>query len=297
MTETPTHLDLTSLSDAHLVELLRGGDERAYAALWSRHYPAARKAARAVTSSHDPEDLAQEAFTRIFAAIKNGKGPTDNFRAYLYATLRSVSMAWSAKLEPTVDLSTQENLLITDSDIASLTEDKRLTLSAFRNLPEDWRTVLWYSEIEGMTPAEIAPIMGLNPRAVSALAFRAREGLRDSWLQAHIPTTSQANSEECQWTEQHIASYARGSITTRRRPASKTTSSVAMTARCSSPSCRVSASPCVGSCCHSCWASALPCSVRSYRLQQRARWALQPLPDRLAGPATGLPQTRERYSP
>jgi RNA polymerase sigma factor (sigma-70 family) len=217
MTETPTHLDLTSLSDAHLVELLRGGDERAYAALWSRHYPAARKAARAVTSSHDPEDLAQEAFTRIFAAIKNGKGPTDNFRAYLYATLRSVSMAWSAKLEPTVDLSTQENLLITDSDIASLTEDKRLTLSAFRNLPEDWRTVLWYSEIEGMTPAEIAPIMGLNPRAVSALAFRAREGLRDSWLQAHIPTTSQANSEECQWTEQHIASYARGSITTRRK--------------------------------------------------------------------------------
>ncbi|MFD2840087.1 sigma-70 family RNA polymerase sigma factor [Populibacterium corticicola] len=217
MTETPTHLDLTSLSDAHLVELLRGGEERAYAALWSRHYPAARKAARAVTSSHDPEDLAQEAFTRIFAAIKNGKGPTDNFRAYLYATLRSVSMAWSAKLEPTVDLSTQENLLITDSDIASLTEDKRLTLSAFRNLPEDWRTVLWYSEIEGMTPAEIAPIMGLNPRAVSALAFRAREGLRDSWLQAHIPTTSQANSEECQWTEQHIASYARGSITTRRK--------------------------------------------------------------------------------
>ncbi len=217
MTETPTHLDLTSLSDAHLMELLRRGDERAYAALWSRHYPAARKAARAVTSWHDPEDLAQEAFTRIFAAIKNGKGPTDNFRAYLYATLRSVSMAWSAKLEPTVDLSTQENLLITDSDIASLTEDKRLTLSAFRNLPQDWRTVLWYSEIEGMTPAEIAPIMGLNPRAVSALAFRAREGLRDSWLQAHIPTTSQASSEECQWSEQHIASYARGSITTRRK--------------------------------------------------------------------------------
>lgn len=208
--------DSIELSDAELIVRHRGGDPRAYAQLWERHYTAGVKAARAITGSHDPDDLVQESFTRILSTLSNGRGPTENFRAYLYATIRSVSISWSGKIEPTIDITTAETALVTDEDLMAVSEDKRLTVRAFKDLPEDWRTVLWYTEIEGMTPAEISPLMGLSPRAVSALSFRAREGLREAWLNVHLPSSAADSSDDCKWSEKHLSSYARGSLTAKR---------------------------------------------------------------------------------
>lgn len=53
-------------------------------------------------------------------------------------------------------------------------------------MPERWRAVLWRIEIEDLRPREIAPLLGLTPNAVSALAVRAREGLREAYLAAHL---------------------------------------------------------------------------------------------------------------
>lgn len=203
-------------TDESLIAAIRDGDKAAYAELWQRHHSAAVRVARGMTSSHDPEDLVQESFTRILTTLNNGKGPTENFRAYLYSTMRSVSIAWSGKVAPTVDISTQEAALISDVDIASLSEDRRMTAQAFKALPQDWRTVLWYAEVEGMTPAEIAPLMGINPRAVSALAFRAREGLRENWLNAHLSATSIADNDECKWMEENLGAYTRGNLSAKR---------------------------------------------------------------------------------
>jgi len=216
------------LPDADLIAQVRAGSESAYSVLWERHYPAAVSAARAVTSSHDPEDLAQEAFTRIYQSLRNGSGPSEAFRPYLYTTIRNVSISWSGKATPTVDIASQEHELVTHEDIASLTEDRAFTARAFKSLPPDWRTVLWYTEVEGMTPAEVSPLLGISPRAVSALAFRAREGLRSSWLQAHISSGSVVGgaagtvpgggrpSEECEWVEENLAAYTRDSLSARR---------------------------------------------------------------------------------
>ena len=45
---------------------------------------------------------------------------------------------------------------------------------------ERWRTLLWYLEVEGMKPREIAPLMGMTPNAVSVLAVAraAKRGLK-----------------------------------------------------------------------------------------------------------------------
>src|SRR2546430_10213444 len=47
---------------------------------------------------------------------------------------------------------------------------------------------LWQLEVEGKTPAEVAPMFGLSGNGASALAMRAREGLRQAYLQEHIGT-------------------------------------------------------------------------------------------------------------
>ncbi|MFP3686343.1 hypothetical protein SB847_21820, partial [Bacillus sp. SIMBA_026] len=64
--------------------------------------------------------------------------------------------------------------------------ESQTVAKAFRSLPERWQAVLWYLDVERMKPAAVAPILGLSPNAVSALALRAREGLRREYLQAHI---------------------------------------------------------------------------------------------------------------
>lgn len=184
--------------DDELVAATRAGDARAYGVLWDRHSPAALRAARAITSSIDPEDLVSEAFAKTLSAIRNGGGPTDAFRPYLFAAVRSAAATWGGK-QKDIALEYIDELPVDDSDDSlDVLSDKALLASAFKELPERWRTLLWYLEVEGMKPREIAPLMGLSPNAVSVLASRAREGFKAAWLQAHIKEPGR--EAECRWT-------------------------------------------------------------------------------------------------
>src|SRR5690606_39622652 len=106
-----------------------------------------------------------------------GGGPTGAFRAYLFTSIRNTAAAWGrARKETTIDV------LETLEDPGTTTEateealDRSLTVQAFRSLPTRWQEVLWYTEIEGMKPAAVAPLLGMKATAVAQLAFRAREG-------------------------------------------------------------------------------------------------------------------------
>ena len=46
--------------------------------------------------------------------------------------------------------------------------------------------MLWHTEVEGQKPADIAPLLGMSANSVSALAYRAREGLRQAFLTQHV---------------------------------------------------------------------------------------------------------------
>jgi hypothetical protein len=137
-----------------------------------------------------------------------GGGPTGAFRPYLYTTIRNLASTWgAASRDIQVDMIEDfEDERIPD-DPAAWALDRTLTASAFRGLPERWQTVLWYTEVEGMDPHEVAPIMGITSNSVAALSYRAREGLRKAWLQAHI--SDDTASGECRWTMAHIGDHAR----------------------------------------------------------------------------------------
>lgn len=194
-------------SDDDLVAATRAGDNRAYGVLWDRHSPAALRAARSITSSIDAEDLVSEAFAKTFSAIRNGGGPTDAFRPYLFAAVRSAAATWGGK-QKDVTLEYIDELAVDDSEeTLDLLSDKTLLSEAFKELPERWRTLLWYLEVEGMRPREIAPLMGLSPNAVSVLATRAREGFKVAWLNAHIKEPGR--EAECRWTCERIVAHGR----------------------------------------------------------------------------------------
>jgi RNA polymerase sigma factor (sigma-70 family) len=201
-------------SDQELIESARSGDTSAFAELWRRHYRSAARVARQFTSSIDADDLVSEAYARIFQRVLAGGGPTGAFRPYLYTTVRNLASSWgAASKDIQVDVIEEfEDDRIPD-DPAAWALDRTLTAKAFRALPERWQTVLWYTEVEGMDPHEVAPLMGLTANGVAALSYRAREGLRTAWLQAHI--SNDGTSADCRWTMSRLGDRARDSLTAR----------------------------------------------------------------------------------
>jgi len=205
--------ELDDLSDADLIVLAREGDRLAYGVLWKRHWEAGRGMAASITSRFDPDDLASEAFARILISLGRGKGPTAGFRSYLATTVRNVAIDWSRrKASPNIeDADVIEDW--TYSEITALDRIDRQTMAeAFYALPDKWQEVLWYTEVEDMAPREVAPIMGLNANAVSALALRAREGLRQSWINAHLAAAAPTEDPVHNWTIKKLGSFVRGRL-------------------------------------------------------------------------------------
>lgn len=203
-------------SDAELIERARSGDSRAFGELWRRHYRSAARVARQFTSSIDADDLVSEAYARIYQRVLAGGGPTGAFRPYLYTTIRNLASSWgAAQRDIQVDMiDDYEDDRIPD-DPAAWALDRTLTARAFRSLPERWQTVLWYTEVEGMDPHEVAPMMGMTANGVAALSYRAREGLRKAWLQAHV--SDAVADGDCQWALSRLGEHARDALSNRDR--------------------------------------------------------------------------------
>ena len=200
-------------SDEQLLAQARTGVQNAFAELWSRHYRSGVCVARQFTSI-DADDLVSEAFARIYQRVLAGGGPQGAFRPYLYTTIRNLASTWGASSrEVQVDEIADFEDPSTLDDPAAVALDRSLTAKAFKELPERWQSVLWYTEVEGMDPHEVAPILGISPNSVAALSYRAREGLRRAWLQAHINDATACG--ECQWAISKFGDHARKSLSDR----------------------------------------------------------------------------------
>jgi len=205
---------LTALSDQDLAQRTREGDPSAFGELWRRHRSAVRSAASSFAQIADPDDIVQEAFTRVFTALVRGEGPRDAVRPYLYRTVRNVAVSWSRRRSAypggdLTDLDVLVGVADAESEADRIVEDM-VTARAFRLLASRWREVLWYTAVEDMTPREVGQLMGLSPNAVAALAVRAREGLRVAWINAHM--NDRNIRSECRWAAACLAELERWSL-------------------------------------------------------------------------------------
>ncbi|WP_139107952.1 sigma-70 family RNA polymerase sigma factor, partial [Oerskovia enterophila] len=219
MTQVETYADGASTSDAELITAVRGGDHSAFGALYERHAAAARTVARQyVHSSSDADDVVSEAFAKVLGILQTGGGPDVTFRAYLFTVVRRLSydlVNGVRRTQPTDDVETFETAfgpMASTEDPTLQGFERSIVTKAYRGLPERWQAVLWYTEVEEMNPAQIAPLLGLSANGVSALAYRAREGLRQAYLQQHL---TGAASEGCEVVNPLLGSYVRGGLAKR----------------------------------------------------------------------------------
>lgn len=204
-------LRATHRSDQDLLTAIRNGDRDAYTQLWERHAAAVRKAATFFTT-YDADDITAETFTRILRSIDRGHGPTTAFRSYALVTAKNIAAEWGrSNREVALEHVGDEEDPTLSAFADDRTEDRSLAIRAFQALPDRWQEILWYSEVERMQPAQIAPLLGMKPNAVAALAVRAREGLRQEWIQAHLQ--SDHVPDEHKWVIEKAGKYARNKLT------------------------------------------------------------------------------------
>ncbi|WP_162242692.1 sigma-70 family RNA polymerase sigma factor [Cellulomonas sp. Leaf395] len=214
-----TQLDSGVTGDAELIATARSGDAAAIGALYERHAGAAWVVARQYSDSPtDADDVVADSFAAVFGAIERGKGPESAFRAYLFTVVRRVAglrREKNRRVRPTDDIAVLEAgtaLAGTAEEPALAGFERGVVARAFHSLPERWQAVLWHTEVEGLTPAEIAPILGLTANGVAALAYRAREGLRQAYLQQHLQDPL---DEGCRTVAGKLGAYVRGGLGTR----------------------------------------------------------------------------------
>ncbi|MEU7604177.1 sigma-70 family RNA polymerase sigma factor [Streptomyces sp. NPDC041003] len=222
-------------SDADLIARMRGGDDGAYEELFHRHADAVRRYARTCCrDGHTADDLTAEVFARTLQAVRGGAGPDQSVRAYLLTTVRRVAAAWAktAKREHLVEdfavfaeqagtgsesgagisgLSGDDTLEL-GADVRAMHEaEQSLAMQAFRSLPERWQAVLWHTTVEEASPSSIAPLFGLSANATAVLASRAREGLKQAYLQAHV-SAALSEGGDCARYSDRLGAYARGGL-------------------------------------------------------------------------------------
>lgn len=131
-------------------------------------------------------DLTQEAFTRLWTYLAQGKS-VENPRALVYKVAHNLIIDWYRKTK-SVSL---EGLLKEDGDkefdppdekadlAIELDADAKRVLVVLNNLEPQYREVMHLRYVDDLSPKEIAEILGLNANTVSVRLTRGMEALRE----------------------------------------------------------------------------------------------------------------------
>jgi RNA polymerase sigma factor (sigma-70 family) len=130
--------------------------------------------------AHLGEELVQDIYFAIWRALPSFRGDS-KLRTFVarIATNRAVThVARALKLPPSLELSEHLPALSGDPESLAIMLDRRTKLtSAVRCLPLTYRQTAMLT-LEGLTPREIADVLGITTNAVAIRMSRAKELLR-----------------------------------------------------------------------------------------------------------------------
>jgi RNA polymerase sigma-70 factor (ECF subfamily) len=180
--------------DAALMQAFQRGDESAFETLVDRHRERVfRLACRYLRDETAADDLAQEAFLRVYRAKQTWR-PEAKFSTWLYrvtanACLNELRARRARKaVEATAPAGPDGGTIPEGADPGAADpgdsilrkELAGVVKAAVDELPEDQRLAVMLSKYEGLSYRELAESMERSVPAVKSLLVRARENLRKS---------------------------------------------------------------------------------------------------------------------
>lgn len=177
-----------------LVRRAQSGDLEAFEALVRAHEKSVYNLALRMTGQpQDAEDMAQEAFLKLWRALPDFRWEC-KFSVWLYRIVSNVCLDWLRRQSrrQTVSLSVEDGdgeeteLEIPDERLSpERLLERKLTREAVQRgleqLPEEQRQILLLRELRALSYEEIGAVLSLEPGTVKSRLFRARKRLAD-WL-------------------------------------------------------------------------------------------------------------------
>lgn len=174
-------LRLSRLGDECLAQMVGGGRNRAFAALYERyHQPLYRYCRSMMHSEADAQDALQSTFAAALGALQRGQRNAP-LRPWLFriAHNESISLVRQRQGGSPVHLEVEPPLGPAADDAAERRARLATLVADLQDLPERQRSALVMRELSGLSHADIASALGTSLGAAKQAIFDARTALAE----------------------------------------------------------------------------------------------------------------------
>jgi RNA polymerase sigma-70 factor (ECF subfamily) len=181
---------MSDLSDRTLLHGVRGGDERAFEALFARHYASVYGVVfRIVGSAEEAEEVTQDTFLKLYQRPLADSDDT-NVRGWLFRVATNAAfnavrsrrrrLGWLRRFAGRAERLADDDPL----DHVARHDEAAIVRDHLARLPERQRTALVLRS-SGMSYAEVASAIGVNASSVGTILSRAERAFRESYQAAN----------------------------------------------------------------------------------------------------------------
>jgi RNA polymerase sigma-70 factor (ECF subfamily) len=172
----------TANDDLRLARACAAGDSDAFASMYARHGQRMKSIAfHQLGSVVDAEDAVQETFIKVHRAAGTYTGEAA-FSTWLYRILVNTCSDIRRKRTRRIREAPLADEVVFGRAASAVDDTKRLALRAMLGeLPEQRRNVFTLFEIEGLSHAEIAAILGITEGNSKWILFSTKKQLQEKW--------------------------------------------------------------------------------------------------------------------
>jgi RNA polymerase sigma factor (sigma-70 family) len=179
------HGALALASDARLAQEVQRGNEQAFEVLFERYgRPLVGVCRKVLGDDSEAEDAVQHTFATAWKELQrlDWAGP-DNVKPWLFTIAHNRCLTMLRARGPhTAELVEHPSDLDLATEVSGRVE-LRAVIADIADLPPEQRSALMLAELNGMSHAEIAGVLGRRESSVKSLIFEARRTLGD-WREA-----------------------------------------------------------------------------------------------------------------
>lgn len=168
--------------DSQLMLAVAQGDQAAFTEIVTRHLtPVVNFAWRYVGRRSDAEDVAQEAFIRLWRHAPDWEDQGFSVRSWIYRIAYNLCIDELRKRKPVTPVEDEVSLASAEQPDEDLYRDQRQqqVAAALNELPERQRTALVLCVYQGLSNRDAATVLDVSIEALESLLSRARRMLRN----------------------------------------------------------------------------------------------------------------------